>query len=226
MQVSQVIQTLRFSPVVPFKLEGPKTCILSFENFISDKNLSEQAYTASIKSYVEAKLQEVNAKYAIGGYLENRQNLYSRSSHFDLEDDLSRSVHLGTDIWCPAGTPIYAPLEGTIHSFKNNNSYGNYGPTIILEHTVQEVTFFTLYGHLSLESLIGIKAGQKIISGQQIATLGQVAENVGWPPHLHFQLITDMQNMNGDYPGVASTLDIDKWKGYCLDPNLILRSQI
>ena len=36
-----------------------------------------------------------------------------------------------------------------------------------------------------------------------IARIGTTAENGGWPPHLHFQLITDLLDRHGDFPGVA-----------------------
>ena len=74
-----------------------------------------------------------NAKVAYGGYLETR-SIYQRSTYFNQENpETERNIHLGVDLWIEAGTPIYAPLEGTLHSFKNNTNYGDYGPTIILK---------------------------------------------------------------------------------------------
>ena len=48
--------------------------------------------------------------------------------------DENRTVHLGIDLFCEAGAPVYAPLDGTVHSVANNAAAGDYGPTIILEH--------------------------------------------------------------------------------------------
>ncbi len=45
-----------------------------------------------------------------------------------------RSVHIGLDFFLPPGSPVFAPLDGTVHSFQDNDSERDYGPTIILEH--------------------------------------------------------------------------------------------
>ena len=39
-----------------------------------------------------------------------------------------RTVHIGIDVGAPAGTAIHAPLAGTVHSFRDNNAPGDYGP--------------------------------------------------------------------------------------------------
>ena len=122
-----------------------------------------------------------------------------------------------------ANTPIYAPLTGCIHSFKNNDNPFDYGPTIILEHELDdEAHFYTLYGHLSLFSLNNLKVGRIIEPGQLVGYIGEKAENGGWSPHLHFQLICNMDNMEGDYPGVASKTDALTMLHKCPDPQLIL----
>lgn len=215
-----------FYPVVPFPLKEPMCCEFKFNEFECDKDLNQEEYTAFLESFVKNHTGRKGAKYGIGGYLEDRGRVYSKSPDFDLEDGTSRSIHLGVDIWAPVKTPIYAPREGIVHSFADNSSYGNYGPTIILEHVINTVTFYTLYGHLSKESLIGLKKGQRVIAGEQIATLGSPTVNVGWPAHLHFQVITDMLGKEGDFPGVSSKKDLEYWKNYCINPNLILKTSV
>jgi murein DD-endopeptidase MepM/ murein hydrolase activator NlpD len=137
--------------------------------------------------WVNNKLQEGHYRYGIGGYMEHR-TIYARSRHFDTGDE-PRRLHLGIDIWGNAGTPVYAPLAGKVHSFKDNDSFGDYGPTIILQHDLDGLKLYSLYGHLSRESLIGLSVGQQIHKNQQIASFGSMGENGQWPPHLHFQLI-------------------------------------
>ncbi len=67
---------------------------------------------------------------------------------------------------------------------------------VILEHTTADgLNFFTLYGHLSPAAIAGLRPGQIIAAGQQFATLGTPAENGGWPPHLHLQVITDLLDL-------------------------------
>jgi len=137
-----------------------------------------------------------------------------------------RSVHLGLDVFQPVGNPVFAPLDGVVHSFQNNNADKDYGPTIILEHQFEvknkTYKFYTLYGHLSLSSIENLAEGMIIKKGQQIATMGDSDVNVGWPPHLHFQIILDMLGKKGDFPGVAFPHQIAVWKNLCPDPNLIM----
>jgi len=168
-------------------------------------------------------LETSNGKVAYGGYLEQRK-LYDRSDYFTSENpDDSRNIHLGIDLWCEAGTAVLSPLQATVHSFQENTNFGDYGPTIILEHLEDGHRFHTLYGHLSRESLNGLSVGQKISSGQQIASLGVPAVNGDYAPHLHFQIIVDIQNFVGDYPGVASRSNLEFYKMNCPDPNLLLK---
>ena len=83
-----------------------------------------------------------------------------------------------------------------IHSFQDNESIGDYGPTIILEHEIDDFTFYTLYGHLSKISLKGKSEGQIIEKGESFASLGDWDVNVNWPPHLHFQIMKDLKVCN------------------------------
>jgi murein DD-endopeptidase MepM/ murein hydrolase activator NlpD len=110
-----------------------------------------------------------------------------------------------------------------VHSYKNNNNLGDYGPTIILEHKISNTKFYTLYGHLSLASITSLKIGQKFVKGEQIATLGNISVNGDYPPHLHFQIIRDIQDSFGDYPGVCSKKDLEFYIRNCPDPNLLLK---
>ena len=158
-------------------------------------------------------------KYGYGGYLENRI-IYLRSEHFQSGD--SRSIHLGVDIWAEAFHPVYAPLDGVVHSFKNNDNFGDYGPTIILEHDIAGEKFYTLYGHLSLNSLSEIQVGDSVAKGKSFCELGPFPENGDWPPHLHFQLITDMEGKEGDFPGVCSPNEQAHYQKICLDPTAFL----
>ncbi|GMN09412.1 hypothetical protein MTsPCn9_01320 [Croceitalea sp. MTPC9] len=172
------------------------------------------------QKYIDKVLKKNNAKVGYGGYLEKR-NLYATSNRFS--DGKKRNVHLGLDFWCSAGTKVITPISGIVHSFNNNADKGNYGPTIILKHTIEVFSFYTLYGHLSLESLNGLYVGKKFSKGETLATLGTPDINVNYAPHLHFQLIKDIGNFEGDYPGVCSKDDLDFYVNNCPNPNLLLK---
>ena len=172
--------------------------------------------------FVDTIIANNTAKVAYGGYLEQR-GIYQRSAYFNQSDPKTeRSIHLGLDLWIAAETPIHAPLSGTLHSFNNNTNFGDYGPTLILEHNIKNATFYTLYGHLSLKSLDGKQVGQAIHRGELIATLGAPEVNGNYPPHLHFQMIRDLQGNFGDYPGVSALNNLEFYKENCPDPNLLL----
>lgn len=179
------------------------------------------ADTVIFSQWVSDKLIANNARYGIGGYNEHR-TIYSRSEHFDTVEE-PRRLHLGIDIWGPAETPIYNFYEATVHSFKFNDNFGDYGATIILQYQLADLVVYGLYGHLSLASLSGLAIGQIIPAGKQFATFGVKEENGYWPPHLHFQLIFDMQGIEGDYPGVCQFSKRDIFLANCPDPALILK---
>lgn len=172
------------------------------------------------QTYIDKVLKRNNAQVAFGGYLEKRK-LYDESSQFT--DGNKRNIHLGMDFWCEAETPIFAPIAGSVHSFKNNYTQGDYGPTIILQHNLEGYNFYSLYGHLSLASLKDLTVGKKIEKGQKLAALGKTAINVNYAPHLHFQLIKDLKTYQGDYPGVCASIDVDYYTSNCPDPNLLFQ---
>lgn len=172
--------------------------------------------------HIENYLAANKAHIAFGGYNEKR-NLYKRSAVFNDPKTEERNIHIGLDLWIKAGTPVLAALNGTIHSFNYNAGLGDYGPTIILKHHIENQTFYTLYGHLSLESIAEIEIGATFKKGQKLATLGNSVINGDYAPHLHFQIIKNIEDYFGDYPGVCSKNDLDYYLENCPDPNLLLK---
>ncbi len=180
---------------------------------------SSEELGAFIFDYIKNK----NAQIGYGGYNETR-GIYDRAENFaDGEGEEKRNIHLGVDIWSEADTKILAPLEGRVHSYKNNAEFGDYGPTIILEHKMEEFVFYTLYGHLSLDSLEKMFVGKKIKQGKKIGKLGDSSVNGDYPPHLHFQIIRNIENNQGNYPGVCSQKNLEFYLENCPDPNLLLK---
>jgi murein DD-endopeptidase MepM/ murein hydrolase activator NlpD len=171
--------------------------------------------------YLETQLQLSGCRLGIGGYGEHR-TIYAISPHFDAGAE-PRRLHLGIDIWGPAGTPVYAPMNGHIHSYRFNDRYGDYGATIILQHVLDGYTFYTLYGHLGLANLQGLYENMPVAAGQLLAHFGHTAENGHWPPHLHFQIIKDLYGNRGDFPGVCRYSEREKYLLNSPDPDLILQ---
>ncbi len=225
-KTDHIIKILRenrdfFARIIDIEFSDKNVYVFDF----SDKNIDlhevDMDNTQALTDYVFKTLKKEKKKIGVGGYFEDRL-IYKRSKHFD-NDGEPRSIHLGIDIWAEAGTPIYSPLPGVIHSFKNNETFGDYGPTLILEHLIEGEIFYTLYGHLSLDSIQDKEKGQQLRRGDVIANIGDENVNGNWPPHLHFQVITDMLGNEGDFPGVAPVSAIDYFHKLCIDPNLILK---
>lgn len=87
------------------------------------------------------------------------------------------TTHKGTDIAAPTGTPIKASAAGTV-TFAGE--YSTYGKLVIISHGNGVQTY---YGHCSV---LNVKEGQKVSSGQVIAKVGSTGNATG--PHLHFEI--------------------------------------
>ena len=212
-----------FHSVVPFNAATDKIFPFHFADYQNVLDTSTIADTDLFSNWMESFRQTHQAKYLMGGYKENRQMLYGRSKLFDAAEP--RIIHLGIDIWGAAGTTVYAPLGGMVHSFAFNNQFGDYGATIILKHQLDLAVFYTLYGHLSLKDLEEIRLGTFINRGQAFAKFGLPEENGSWPPHLHFQLIKDIGQYEGDYPGVCKPSELKKYIENSPSPSFLLNFQ-
>lgn len=192
---------------------------------VTNQDLQELDVSSSstLENYVNAHLAAHEGAVAYGGYIETR-NIYRRSDYFNQDDmETERNIHLGMDLWLGAGAPIITPLDGVVHSFAYNKNFGDYGPTILLKHLIDDLVFYTLYGHLSLSSIVNLREGQLFRQGEQLAILGDASVNGDYPPHLHFQIIKELGDWVGDYPGVCSTKDLEFYLANCPDPNLLLK---
>ncbi|ODN43936.1 peptidoglycan DD-metalloendopeptidase family protein [Piscirickettsia litoralis] len=155
----------------------------------------------------------------IGRYAEQRV-IYD---DYQQDEKNYRNIHLGIDLGVPEYTSVFTPFEATVHSFADNNQPGDYGPTIILQHVLDNHIFYTLYGHLSRQSLKSLRTGSVIKKGQLFATIGSENENGGWPSHLHFQVIHEItDDCPGNYPGICSKQELAYYLEQCPNPNILL----
>jgi murein DD-endopeptidase MepM/ murein hydrolase activator NlpD len=213
---------LDFFPVMGEKLTAENTLKLDFtahNEALDSVNLSD---TAEFDRFMFDQLKKGGKKYGIGGYLENG-SIYRRSEVFATKSADFRNIHLGVDIWTEAGAPVFVPFVGKFHSFQDNTGFGNYGPTIILEHEIEGKKLYSLYGHLFRKDLEKLHVGQEFQAGELLCHVGPFPENGDWPPHLHFQLIWDLGGKWSDYQGVAAERDLEFYKENCPDPNLMIR---
>jgi 4-aminobutyrate aminotransferase-like enzyme len=111
-----------------------------------------------------------------------------------------------------------------VESVRDNAGARDYGPTVILRHEAWSgLTFYTLYGHLGREVIGRLRPGSRLERGDRIGVTGDWKVNGGWPPHPHFQIITDLLDRDGEFPGVARSDQRALWKSLSPDPNLIAR---
>jgi murein DD-endopeptidase MepM/ murein hydrolase activator NlpD len=210
-------------PVLPFDPAKDRICALDLS--VSNREINDKLFgdITSFSRYIDDHRKKHNARYCIGGYNEHR-GVYASSEVFDAAQGKSpRRIHLGVDIWGAPHTAVMTPLDAIVHSFANNDRPGDYGGTIILVHEFHGTSFYTLYGHLSLNSLKNLEEGSRLSAGDVFADFGIPSENGQWPPHLHFQIILDIGNYNGDYPGVCAKEDREKFLANCPEPDLLLR---
>lgn len=195
-----------------------KSDFIPIDLSVDNKELSDIDFSEPqiCEKYIYDFLANNNGKVAYGGYFEIR-NLYNHNTIFNNEQK-PRNIHLGIDFWTPENTEIIIPFDGVVHSFANNDKAGDYGPTIILKHQFNYAVFYSLYGHLSYTSIENLKEGTVFKKGEVLAKIGGDNINGGYAPHLHFQIIKDLQDYIGDYPGVSSIEDLDFFKINCPNP--------
>ncbi len=171
------------------------------------------------------RMQTAGAPVGVGRYNEARWPCIGDAFRFEGNDGPEwRTIHLGMDIFVEAGAPVLAPLDGVVHSFSDNTGTLGGGPTVILRHKVDggQLEFFTLYSHLSQDTLEGLYKGKPVQKGQPIGAVGDGTANGGRPPHVHFQVIADLVGQEGNFPSVAAPSQREVWLSLCPDPNLVL----
>ena len=222
-RVVDYLQASGFSPLLPsLASEDPMIFDLSAGSLLLGADPGME--TAALTRLLFGKMRGAGTKLGIGRYDEARL-LYTEPlfASGPRPNDERRTIHLGLDLFAEPGTPVHAPLAGTVYGLANNARRQDYGPVALLRH---EPGFFTLYGHLTAGSLEHLSIDQRIEAGQQIGAIGEPPSNGDWAPHLHFQIITDLIGLDTDFPGVARASQREVFLALSPDPNLIARLPI
>ncbi len=213
-----------FSPV----LEQPEDerAIGVLDLSVSSPNLTgrDTDDTSAFTERIFGLMREQGITLGIGRFLEPR-SLYPKDAFAGREGDPRehRTIHLGIDLFDKPGALVRSPLGGRVKSVRDNDARLDYGPTVILEHDGLAGPFWTLYGHLQRTSVDDLIPGDPVEAGQTIARIGPYPENGDWPPHLHFQIMTDLLAFEGEFPGAALPRERSVWASFSPDPNLVLR---
>ncbi|MBL0169491.1 MAG: aminotransferase class III-fold pyridoxal phosphate-dependent enzyme [Gemmatimonadaceae bacterium] len=204
---------LRTSPVAPVDLSVGGTLLSS--------NAADNT-PGEVDRRVRQVLAEHGAIVGAGGYDEARV-MYEWTG--EPASNERRTIHMGLDLSLAVGAPLYAPLDGVVHGFEFANRHHDYGPVIVLRHRTtgpDAVDFFTLYGHLTPDSLDGLQVGQVLPKGTEFARIGSAPTNGDWWQHVHVQLITDMLDVPCNVDGAVKASQRVVWRSLCPDPNLLL----
>ncbi len=214
--------TETIGPVLPDDLNLQDAAVFDLSVSSADAATAADIGTKKWTDSLFRKISDAGATVGIGRYDEPRACYVA--DQFVNDSGEPRTIHLGIDLFAPAGTRVLAPVKGVVHSLADNDLPLDYGPTVILEHIADNgKAFYTLYGHLSRTSISKLEPGHEIATGETIGALGDTAENGGWPPHLHLQLIVDMLGMSGNFPGVAAPSRRSLWTSISPDPNVLLK---
>jgi murein DD-endopeptidase MepM/ murein hydrolase activator NlpD len=101
-------------------------------------------------------------------------------------------LHGGIDIANSIGTPIVAASDGVVI---DAGPTAGYGAWVKLRHSDGTVT---LYGHVNTWL---VSVGQRVMAGDQIATIGNRGNSTG--PHLHFEVLLGGTNRIDPVPWLA-----------------------
>ena len=211
------------APVLPWDLRSTSPHVLDL-SVDAPGFEHEGSPTSVIDQRLAREVSDAGAQVGVGRYDEVRR-CYTSDVFATSGDGFAerRTVHLGVDLFVPAGTPVHAPYDGHVWSVADNEGRLDYGPTIILHHTPPAgPEFWTLYGHLDRASIDGIEPGRPVARGDKIAAVGPFPENGDWPTHVHFQVITDVLDQRGDFVGVAPPSLRALWRTMCPDPTGLL----
>ncbi|MGX1770903.1 M23 family metallopeptidase [Nocardia brasiliensis] len=123
-----------------------------------------QKYAQDMAAAEAAKLRPLFTKFAAGNF----------TSGFGARWGVQ---HLGIDIAGPIGTPIVAVADGTVIEAGPAAGFGMWVRLLHDDGTV------TIYGHIDTAT---VSQGQRVMAGDQIATIGNRGFSTG--PHCHFEV--------------------------------------
>lgn len=175
------------------------------------------------QSLYDALMQASGHEVAIGPWLEKR-TIYSTDNYISAFDrNARRNLHLGLDVFVPAGTVLSLPLAGTVVQTMVMNDSLDYGGVLVLEHEWQPGKhFWSLWGHLTHQSARDWKIGDRIAAATPFATVGDFEENGWWIPHLHLQLLRKPYLNYATAPGVGEEMFAALWPDLFPDPSILV----
>ncbi|MEM6639184.1 MAG: aminotransferase class III-fold pyridoxal phosphate-dependent enzyme [Pseudomonadota bacterium] len=173
---------------------------------------------------IDQQMDRARVVTALGRYLEPRLLYAADGFGGGHPTSERRTIHLGVDVFCAAGAPVFAPFAGQVHAVADLDRPLDYGPVLILRHDLPDgECFFTLYGHLDPSPALDWQPGDTVNAGELIAHVGAPPGNGGWPPHLHLQLLLDDLGLGVEFPGVCAPADMHAYAELCPNPACLIK---
>ena len=173
---------------------------------------------------IQAELAEHGSALGVGRYGEPRTIYPGAAFAGPTPHHERRTMHLGVDLFAPAGSAVHAPLDGEVARVHVCTDRFDYGGMVVLRHTDADGSVFgTLYGHLDPASVNGLQVGGRIARSAAFASLGARPHNGDWPEHLHFQILAfDPAHGPEVPPGVATPSTFAAHAALYPDPSPLL----
>ena len=172
----------RFQPVFRKPMTTANLTVLDLTAGGPNDNLSMAALydEAALASYAHRPIRRGPRRLPFGGVRDRRP-------------EERRTIHVGIDLFAPAAKAVLAPLEAVVAQIgcdlvprvSGASSCSSTAPTTTFPSGPCSVTSRP-------PSAQHLAVGQRVPAGEVIARLGRPDENGEWPPHLHFQVMTDL----------------------------------
>ncbi len=101
-------------------------------------------------------------------------------SFFGDPRDRGARQHAGIDIGAPRGTPVHAPVDAKVIASRQGSRGGH---TIVLLDVAEKIQF--VFTHLDSRA---VQAGQYVLAGHPLGTVGNTGNAAGGVTHLHFEV--------------------------------------
>jgi len=127
--------TASFAPVLGVDLRIEPSLVLDLS--VGSPDVEGDPATAAepmSTARIEAAMERAGVEVAIGRYDEPR-HCYTTPAFAGGDGTLAepRTIHLGLDLFAPAGTPVVAPLDGVVHAADQRALQQDYGGVLILD---------------------------------------------------------------------------------------------
>ena len=171
------------------------------------------------ESIWQAIADKEGVELGIGPWGEDRPVYTSDAFQSVFKPGLRRSLHLGLDLFAPAGTAVRTPLPAEVVDLFATDAPMDYGHAVLLRHEPEPgLVFHSLWGHLSAQTVRDRRIGERLAPGQEVGRFGAPTENGNWQPHVHIQLIAYAPVKAADVIGAGEVIYRDVWSDLFPDP--------